>query len=132
MNEILSAQCTVITIFSILFGLWYSEIQETIHQNIDFSRESDKHKIEKIRQVKNSKIRIVFLIIFFSLAIFLKPVIYIISDVILYFHTNAHLSLSDFEPIQASVFFVYILSLYLFKICLCWLIEANKIIKKGK
>ena len=128
MNDILAAQCTVITVFSILFSLWYSNIEEKLNQKIIASRKSDEHLIKEIRMTIKSKIIILLVITIISIIVFMKPIIEIFVNCINYL-SQADLSPKDFDSIQAAVVFVYGLCIYFLSICISWLHKARKLIK---
>lgn len=128
MNDILSAQCTVITFISILFGLWYSDICKSLSE--DIKKQSDAHKIKDIKNILYTKIIVLVISTTFNILFFLKPIWQILISCYWYLLNPHRLNLIEaFDPINASVFFVFLLSVYICCVCYRWFIVAIKKIK---
>lgn len=119
MDNILAAQCTVITVISILFGLWYSEINDVV--SVEIKHLSDNHLKKDIRKILFSKILILLLALLFNAYIFFKPFIEVCKSV-----STINIFGDKFDAINASVFFVFILNAYILSISIIWLIRAIK------
>lgn len=131
MNDILTAQCTVITFFSILFSLWYSDITEGLTQSIDFNKASDNHKVYKVSLLIKSKVLPLLSIIFVCILVFIFPVIDIIVKWFQYL-IKCNISVKDYDPIQTAIVVVFVISVYLFCLCLSWFNKGKRIVKRKK
>lgn len=115
MNDYTSSISTVFTVIGILYGLWYSEIKNTINLPLSLQSDDNIEKIKKIKSQRNLKAYPLLIINLCMFFIYLPNAIQILKE---FFNILQAKTNFTYNSTKTSFIFMLALSLLLsFSLC---------------